>query len=38
VLEDVYIYLDAECDGVSTAKIRQHLAECGHCLREFGIE
>lgn len=38
VLEAVYVYLDAECDGASRAKIKQHLAECGPCLREFGIE
>ncbi len=38
VLEDVYIYLDQECDGASTAKIQQHLDECSPCLREFGIE
>jgi mycothiol system anti-sigma-R factor len=38
VLEDVYIYLDQECDGVSTSKIKQHLEECGPCLQEFGIE
>jgi mycothiol system anti-sigma-R factor len=38
VLEDVYLYLDAECDRVDTAKIKQHLDECGPCLEEFGIE
>ena len=38
VLADVYLYLDEECDGVSTAKIKQHLHECGPCLAEFGIE
>ncbi|MEY2503376.1 MAG: hypothetical protein QOI07_3713 [Verrucomicrobiota bacterium] len=38
VLEDVYIYLDEECDGVSTSKIRQHLDECSPCLQQFGIE
>jgi len=38
VLEDVYLYLDEECDRVSTAKIKQHLHECGPCLQEFGIE
>lgn len=38
VLEDVYLYLDAECDQVSKAKIKQHLHECSPCLQEFGIE
>jgi mycothiol system anti-sigma-R factor len=38
VLEDVYLYLDQECDRVSTAKIRQHLDECSPCLAEYGIE
>ncbi|GAA1670659.1 mycothiol system anti-sigma-R factor [Fodinicola feengrottensis] len=38
VLEDVYLYLDAETDDVSRAKIRQHIDDCSPCLREFGIE
>lgn len=38
VLEDVYMYLDSECDQVSRSKIRQHLDECNPCLREYGIE
>jgi mycothiol system anti-sigma-R factor len=38
VLEDVYLYLDQECDGPSTAKIKQHLHECAPCLAQFGIE
>jgi mycothiol system anti-sigma-R factor len=38
VLEDVYTYLDAECDQVNSAKIKQHLHECSPCLQEFGIE
>ncbi len=38
VLEDVYTYLDAECDQTSKAKIKQHLHECSPCLQEFGIE
>jgi mycothiol system anti-sigma-R factor len=38
VLEEVYLYLDAECDQVSTARIKQHLHECTPCLREYGIE
>lgn len=38
VLQDVYLYLDSECDLVAKQKIKQHLTECGTCLREFGIE
>jgi mycothiol system anti-sigma-R factor len=38
VLDDVYVFLDNECDGGQRAKIEQHLDECGPCLREFGIE
>ena len=38
VLETVYLYLDYECDDTRRTKIRQHLDECGPCLRQFGIE
>jgi mycothiol system anti-sigma-R factor len=38
VLERVYAYLDGELDGPGHAKIRQHLDECGPCLREYGLE
>lgn len=38
VLEKVYVYLDHECDEDKRARIREHLEECGPCLREFGIE
>jgi mycothiol system anti-sigma-R factor len=38
VLERVYSYLDGELDGRDCAKIRQHLDECGPCLREYGLE
>ena len=38
VLEDVYLYLDAECDEVDKARIKQHLHECMPCLQEYGIE
>lgn len=34
----VYEYLDHEMDGGATDRIRVHLAECGPCLREYGIE
>jgi mycothiol system anti-sigma-R factor len=38
VLERVYGYLDGEIGDVDCAKIRQHLDECGPCLREYGLE
>lgn len=38
VLDDVYVYLDAECDKGVTQVIKDHLDECGPCLREYGIE
>jgi mycothiol system anti-sigma-R factor len=38
VLKDVYLYLDAECDHDAKLRIKEHLAECTDCLREFGIE
>jgi mycothiol system anti-sigma-R factor len=38
VLARVYSYLDNEIEGKSFAQIRQHLDECGPCLREYGLE
>lgn len=38
VLEEVYLYLDGELDDHECAHIREHLDECGPCLREFGVE
>jgi mycothiol system anti-sigma-R factor len=38
VLDRVYEYLDGEMPGTDGAKIKQHLDECGPCLREYGIE
>lgn len=39
VLDRVYEYLDAEVTTpADIAKIRQHLDECGPCLREYDIE
>jgi mycothiol system anti-sigma-R factor len=34
----VYSYIDGELDTISYAEIRQHLDECGPCLREYGLE
>jgi mycothiol system anti-sigma-R factor len=38
VLDRVYGYLDGEIDELDCGKIRQHLDECGPCLREYGLE
>lgn len=38
VLALVYSYLDGEIEVTGCAKIRQHLDECGPCLREYGLE
>ena len=38
VLDAVYTYLDGEMSTDDCARIRQHLDECGPCLREFGLE
>lgn len=38
VLEQVFIFLDSECDEVSRTHIARHLEECAPCLQHFGIE
>jgi mycothiol system anti-sigma-R factor len=38
VLERLYTYLDGEIEDHGYAQIRQHLDECGPCLREYGLE
>ena len=38
VLERIYAYLDGELDATDEGKVRQHLDECGPCLREYGLE
>lgn len=38
VLEEVYLYLDAECSDVRRGVIRDHLEDCSPCLSEYGIE
>jgi len=38
VLARVYTYLDGEIEDASYQDIRQHLDECGPCLREYGLE
>jgi mycothiol system anti-sigma-R factor len=38
VLARVYSYIDGELDDANCAQVRQHLDECGPCLREYGLE
>jgi mycothiol system anti-sigma-R factor len=38
VLDRIYEYLDHEIDQVDYAKIKQHLDECGPCLREYDLD
>lgn len=38
VLDHLYEFIDNELPDGDCARIRQHLDECGPCLREYGIE
>lgn len=38
VLAMVYSYIDGELEHTGAEQIRQHLDECGPCLREYGLE
>lgn len=38
VIAEVYLYLDGELAESGRTLIRDHLEECGPCLRKFGIE
>jgi mycothiol system anti-sigma-R factor len=38
VLDRVYEYLDNEMEELDCAKIRQHLDECGPCLRQYDLD
>lgn len=38
VLDQVYVYLDNEETSLDVEAIRQHLQECGPCLREYDLE
>ena len=38
VLARIYAYLDGELDVGGYSDIKQHLDECGPCLREYGLE
>jgi mycothiol system anti-sigma-R factor len=38
VLAQVYNYLDGELDPDGCTDVKDHLEECGPCLREYGLE
>jgi mycothiol system anti-sigma-R factor len=38
VLEQLFVYLDREMSEADCEEIRQHLDECGPCLREYDLE
>jgi mycothiol system anti-sigma-R factor len=38
VIEAVYLYLDGEIDETHRIEVRDHLDDCGPCLRQYGIE
>jgi len=38
VLDQVYVFLDGEIDGMAMTQIRHHLDECSPCLRQYGLE
>jgi len=38
VLARVYTYLDGELDQGGCGEVREHLDECGPCLREYDLE
>jgi mycothiol system anti-sigma-R factor len=38
VLEQLYAYLDREMSEVDCEGIREHLEECGPCLRQYDLE
>lgn len=38
VLDRVYMYLDGEMNAHDLAVIRQHLDECGPCLRQYDLD
>jgi mycothiol system anti-sigma-R factor len=38
VLDRVYEYLDNELEELDCAKIKQHLDECGPCLRQYDLD
>ncbi len=37
-LNNLYTYLDREADEATSAGIRSHLDDCGHCAQSFDFE
>ena len=38
VLNEVWLFLDNECDQGRKELLRQHLDECSPCLQEYGLD
>ena len=38
VLDQIYDYIDGELDRERMHVVKEHLDDCGPCLREFGLE
>jgi mycothiol system anti-sigma-R factor len=38
VLNEVWLFLDQECDVTRRAVLERHLNECSPCLEQYGIE
>jgi mycothiol system anti-sigma-R factor len=38
VLNDVWLYLDHECDAARARLLQRHLDECERCLERYGLE
>ncbi len=38
VLDELFVYMDDETDDATKSRIRQHLAACAPCLRQYGLE
>jgi mycothiol system anti-sigma-R factor len=38
VLDQVYEYLDGELGAVDIDRIKEHLEECGPCLRQYDLD
>ncbi|WP_436492052.1 mycothiol system anti-sigma-R factor [Actinokineospora sp. HUAS TT18] len=38
VLDEVWLFLDHECDVTRRALLERHLNECSPCLEQYGLE
>ncbi|MEV4319223.1 mycothiol system anti-sigma-R factor [Actinocrispum sp. NPDC049592] len=38
VLNEVWLFLDGECNQERKALLQQHLDECSPCLQEYGLD